>query len=406
MVKQVNIFKQNGEEKIIKTMKLNTLTIELEEIEEGVYTHAFQKSLSNIRTQSELLPLVADVAGLSKSKYDIDQDIITLTYYTQPNSVAFSHCEKALLHDQLHILKNIGSLYMSHRKGYTHILHPNNLYIDDNKLPYVLYRGYLDTIEPTVQDENDLVRQYQALVFSLFDTKHDFEGLYNGALEFAKKTPFLEKVYTAQTIQEIQEIIETSYHKEKERYQKSHISILKTRHRLFQNFAILATILALVMAIPLSWALLVKGPFDDKMATASGHYAAERYGDVITTLAKENEGGLPTAQKYMLARSYLELEPMSEQNKTSAKKSLAYDSDIRVFQFWIALGKENYKAALDVAKSMNIDAYGYIASFKAVEIIKKSTGSGEQKEKDLKVYEEELKKYEEKLKISSPTKES
>lgn len=403
MAKQTNIFKQNGEEKVIKTMKLNTLSVELEEVETGVYTHTFQKSLSNIRTQSELLPLVADVFGLADSEYAIDQDMITLTYRTRPNSVPFAQYEKAKLYDQLHVLKNVGSLYASHLKGYTHILHPNNLYIDDNNLPYVLYRGYVDVMEPLVQGESDLVRQYQALVFSLFDTKNDFEGLYNGALEFAKKTPFLEKVYNAQTVKEIQAIIEESYHTEKNRYEKNHVSVLKNRYRIFQNFGILATVLALLMSIPLGWSMLVKTPFDDKMAKASGEYAAERYGDVITTLSKESEGALPNAQKYMLARSYLELESMSEQNKTSAKKSLTYDSDVRVFQFWIALGRDDYKTALDIAKSMNIDAYGYIASFKAVEIIKKSTGSGEQKEKDLKVYEEELKKFEEKLKPSSQT---
>lgn len=397
MAKQTNIFKQNGEEKVIKTVKLNTLVVELEEIEPGVYTHVFQKSLSNIRTQSELLPLVADVFGLSDSSYHIDNDMITLTYQVRPNSVSFDYFVKEKLHNQLHVLKNIGNLYASHNKGYTHILHPNNLYVDDNHLPYVLYRGYIDVMEPLMQAEADLVRQYQALVFSLFDSKHDFEGLYNGALEFAKKTPFLEKVYNAQTIKEIQAIIEDSYHKEKQRYEKSHVSVVKNKYRLFQNFGILATILALVMAIPLGWSLLVKGPFDDKMAKASSEYAAERYGDVVTTLAKESEGSLPAAQKYMLARSYLELESMSEQNRNSAKKSLAYDSDVRVFQFWIALGRDDYRTALDIAKSMNIDAYGYIASFKAVEIIKKSTGSGEQKEKDLKVYEEELKKFEEKL---------
>lgn len=398
MAKQTNIFKQNGEEKVIKTMKLNTLTIELEEIEHGVYTYTFQKSLSNIRTESELLPLVADVFGLSDSSYQMDKDMITLSYRTRPNSVPFAFFEKAKLSDQLHVLKNIGSLYASHQKGYTHILHPNNLYVDDNNLPYVLYRGYIDVMEPTTQNESELVRQYQALVFSLFDGKHDFEGLYNGALEFAKKTPFLEKVYNAQTIKGIQAIIEDSYHQEKARYEKSHVSVLKNRYRIFQNFGILATLLALVMAIPLGWAMLIKAPFDDKMAKASSEYAAERYGDVVSTLSKEKESGLPNAQKYMLAKSYLELESLSDQNKASAKKSLTFDSDVRVFQFWIALGRDDYKTALDTAKSMNIDAYGYIASFKAVEIIKKSTGSGEQKEKDLKTYQEELKKYEEKLK--------
>ncbi|MGL4662556.1 MAG: type VII secretion protein EssB [Culicoidibacterales bacterium] len=396
-----NIFKHNGEEKIIRRLKLNTLSVELEEVSKDMYIYTFQKSLSNIRTESELLPLVADVPGLSDSKYEIENDLITLTYYTRPNSVAFVQYEQKLLHEQLHVLKNIGNLYTSHLKGYTHLLHPNNLYVDDNNIPYVLYRGYVDVMEPLEQVEGDLVRQYQALVFSLFDLKYDFESLYDGALEFVKKTSFLEKVYNAQTMQELQDVIAISYHQEKERYERNHIAILKNRYRVFQNTGILAMILAVIMVIPLSWMLLAKGPFDDKMATASGYYAAERYGDVVSTLSRENVNVLPLAQKYMLARSYLELEPMSNQNKTSAKKSLTYDSDPRVFQFWISLGRDDYKMALDVAKSMNIDAYGYVASFKAVEIIKRSTGSGEQKERDLKIYEDEVRKYEEKIKLSS-----
>lgn len=394
---KANIFKQNGEEKIIKTIKLNTLVIELEEVESGVYAHTFQKSLSNIRTQSELLPLIADVFGLADSEYTIDQDMITLKYQTRPNSVGFATYKNAKLYEQLHVLKNIGLLYTSHTKGYTHVLHPENVYVDDNHVPYVLYRGYLDVMEPLAQTENDLVRQYQALVFSLLDSKYDFEGLYNGALEFAKKTPFLEKVYNAQTIEEIQNIIEESYHQEKVRYEKNHISILKNRYRVFRNFGIVAIVLALLMAVPLSWSLLVKGPYDDKMATASAYYAAQDYGNVISTLSKENPNTLPHAQKYMLAKSYLDLETLNEKTKASAKQNLTYDSDQRIFQYWIALGREDYKSALDYAKSLKNDAYCYVAAYKAVQIISKSTGSGEQKEKDLKVYEEEVKKYEEKI---------
>lgn len=401
MLGQTNVFKQNEEVKVIKTIKLNTLTIKLEEIEQGVYIYSFPKSLFNIRTESELLPLVADVFGFADSSYIINKNMITFAYHVRPNSVPFANFEKGKLHEQLHVLKNVGTLYASFFKGYTHVLHPHNLYVDDNNIPYLLYRGYVDVMTPLVQTETDLVRQYQALVFSFFDTKYDFEELYNGALELAKKTSFLEKIYTAQTVKEIQNIIEDAYHVEKQRYENTHISVLKKRYRISRKIAVLATVIAFAMAIPLGWVMLVKRPFDDKMAMASSAYAAGRYGDVVSTLAKESEDALPMAQKFMLAKSYLERESISEKNKTSAKRSLTFDSDVRIFQFWISLGREDYRRALDIAKSINIDVYGYIAVLKGIEIIKKSTGSGVQKEKDLKVYQEELKKYEEKLKSAT-----
>lgn len=397
----LNVFKQNGKEKVVKLIKFNRCSFELEEIESGVYRYSFQKSLSNIQTEGELLLLVTDITGHAPSTYIVDQDNVILTYRIKPNSLAFSAYEKAELHNQLHVLKNIGSLYISHRRGYTHILHPKNLYIDDNKLPYVLYRGYTGVCEPTIQDEGDLVRQYQALVFSLFSKKYNFEELYNGALELVKKTPFLERVYSAQTMQEVEKIIDDLYHKEKTKYENTHISMLKNRYRICKTFGISITVLTMLISSLLIWSLGIKKPFDDKMTMASSHYGAQRYSDVIQTLLKERFESLPQTQKYILARSYLEVEPMSEQNKTSVKMMLTYESDIRAFQFWIALGRDNYQLAFDVSKSMNIDIYGYIASFKAIEIIKKGTDSEVKKEKVLKVYEEEMKKYEEKLKISS-----
>lgn len=405
-MKHKTTFKQNGEEKIIKEIKLNTHAIQLEEIEQGVYSHVFQKSLSNIRTQSELLPLTADVAGLAPSTYTLENDMIEIRYYARPNSIAFSSFANSKLHEKLQVLKNISYVDASFKKGYTHILHPNNLFVDDNNVPYVLYRGYLDVMEPLLQDEDDLIRQYQSLIFSLMDTKHDFEGFYNGALEFTKKTAFLEKVYNAKTIEEIATIVEDSYHKEKEKYEKKHLSVVKGRYRAFQNFGIIGSIFALVMSVALGWVLLVKVPYDDRMAKASSYYAAEQYGDVISTLSHDELSSLPQAQRYMLAKSYLERESMSSDNKNEAKKVFSYNSDYRIFEFWVKLGRNDYKAAIAIAKDMGVPAYGYIATFKALQIIADSTGNGEQKEKDLETYKKELAKFEDQMKNEKRKNES
>lgn len=382
-------FNQHGETRIIKEIKLNTFSVQLEEVKNGVYTYQFQKSLSNIKTESELLPLTADSSGLAVSSYEIDGDSVQLNYETFTNSVMFTSFSNKKLHEKLQMLKNIRYIDASFKKGYTHILHPNNIFVDDNNVPYVLYRGYQDVMEPLVQPESDFIRQYQALIFSLLDSKYDFEALYNGALEYTKKTPFLEKVYQAKTVDEISEIVTEAYHTEKAKYEKVHFDAVKSRYRLFRAFGLVGTIIALVFSVLAGWMFLVKMPEDEKLSKASSYYAAEQFTEVIKTLEKDDASKLPRAHRYMLAKSYLNEETMREENKADAKKVLTYNSDDRIFDFWIKLGRDDYKSAISIAKDLESTSYTYLATFKAVEIISNSSGDGEQKAKDLETYKKE-----------------
>lgn len=397
-MKKQTIYNQHGEERILKEIKLNTFSVQLEETQKGVYTYNFQKSLTNIKTESELLPLIADISGLAPSSYTIDNDSVVLKYETFPNSVVFTSFKNKKLHEKLQVLKNVRHIYASFKKGYTHILHPNNLFIDDNHVPYVLYRGYQDVMEPLMQTDDDFIRQYQSLIFSLLDTKYDFEALYNGALEYTKKTAFLEKVYSAKTIEEIAEIVAEAYHSEKIKYEKIHFDAVKSRYRLFRTFGIIGTLATVIFASIIGWMFLMKIPKDERMAKASGYYAAEKYSEVISVLSHDEVSNLPKSHQYMLAKSYLDQEAMSNENKAEAKKVLTYDSDPRVFEFWIKLGRDDYKSAISIAKDLESPSYTYIATFKAVKIISKSTGNGDQKEKDLETYKKEVSKYEEQLK--------
>lgn len=392
---QQTVFTKTGEEKIIHTLKLNTLEVRVEKTSDLTYEHVFQKSLSNIGSLSELLPLTTNQSGLASGTYRLEGDLIIFTFHLKNNSVPIETIKNAKLHEKLKVLKNIGQLQDLLKKGYTLILHPKNLYIDTNGVPYCVYRGFIDTMEPLLQTSDELTNQYKALVFSFFDQKYDFESLYNGALDFAKKTAFLEKIYTAKTVEEIANIIEQSYAEELRSYDRKHRVIRKSQHRLLMNFTIIAFISSLIMIVPLSYLFFVKAPFDNTLLKADKEYIAKQYGDVTTTLKNEKPESLPYPQKYALGESSIRLiTTINEASKKSALENIPYGVEDRILEYWIYLYRGDYNKSLNIAKSLNDNNMALAASQSAIEYIKNDkTLDGEQKQELLRKHEEEFEKY-------------
>lgn len=385
-------------------LKIEANQIDLLAISDLEYQLSFTKSLSNIKTTSDILPLVVEQLVHVRTTYDIADDTVNLTYHLNKDDKSFDKLKHALRYKKLHVLKNMEYFFSLLEKGYTYILHPDNLVYNDNMIPRSIYVGYVKALEPLHQTEEQLLHQFKCLVFSTLDNTQEFEKLANGALEYTKKTTFLERVYSAATHEELFKFLDESFQKEYAQYHHRNIAVNKKQYSRMRIIAVVASVFGTIAIALAFFALMVQIPFKDKMNESTTYFISSDFGNVIRTLYNEDTSNLPQAQKYMLAHSYILEEPMSPASRTSALNSISTNSDPRFLDFWIYMGRLEYEKALDIAKVLTDLNLEYHATFRAIEILKAdATISGTEKETKIRDFTSKLADLEEKLFIPPTT---
>lgn len=397
MKKDKVINEQKAGNQDINIQYLNTTTT-LVNIAEGVYTYEFLKSMSNIQTTSDILPLVIDKPSHVHATYELVDDMITITYHVDQQDATMNTIRTLLKYEQLQVLKNIKFMFHTSKQGYTYILHPDNLVYSVDYMPKCIYVGYDSILEPIKQSEEQLLYQYKCLIFSVLEKSFDFDKLLNGELEYCKKTTFLSKVYKAESVSDVIVLIENAFEEEKKQYLTRHIAVRKNRYQAMRLTSLVASIVAVLSLILAIYSFVVKLPYEQLMNEASKYYISEDYGNVIKTLYKESPESLPQTQRYILAYSYILEEPMQKKSKDSALNVLRMNSDERYLNYWIYLGRMDYESALEISKVLTDLNLEYHATYRAIEIIKASDSiSGQEKETKIKEYTGKLETLEKQL---------
>ncbi|MGL4383004.1 MAG: type VII secretion protein EssB [Bacilli bacterium] len=380
-----------------------TLVIENNEVklkyEDGSYTLSFLKSLSNVKNSADLLPLILKQSYHTDVSYDLKDDMVYLKYKLKTDDQSFNNIKNELFYNKLQILRNTYFIISDlEDNGYTYYLNPTNLVYDDNWHPSIIYVGYRNLLSPLDQSEVDLLRQYKCLCIQTFDTKYDFDSLYNGTLETIKKSTLVTKIDQANTIVELHDILNELYHLEKKKFTSKMKLVSRQSNTTLKIVSTISIVLTLISIVVVANAYLKTIPYLEKMNVVATNFISNDYGKVISNLKDKKPKDLPAAQQYMLAYSYILSEPLNEESKASALKSISAKSDERILSYWIYLGREDYQQALNLSKELTDLNMQYHASFRALEIIKNDKSiSGSEKEELLTKYQAEFDKLEETL---------
>ena len=385
-----------NEKNIILQIDSNKIT--LENLDNGVYKYEFVKSLSNVNSEADILPLCITQPAHIPCQYQLEDDLVVLTYQIDEKYSNFDNLRDKATYEKLHILKNIKKIIENRELGYTYILHPDNIVYDDNYLPLTVYVGFQDIFYPLSQNDEDILYQYKCLVTYLFEVKYDFDSLYNGGLDILNKTKFLQKIYECSTIEDLVTLLEDSFIKENETFHKTNKVVSANKYNLFRTFSIAGIAVSVVALALLANAYMRTIPYTNRMNEASYAFVSQDYGKVVSTLRNDNASALPVTQKYMLAYSYIIAEPMNETSRKSALSVISTKSDEAYLTFWIYIGQENYVDAIELAKELSDLRLQYHAYYRAIEIIKNDQNmSGSTKEEKINTYEEQLGQVEERL---------
>lgn len=338
---------------------------------------------------------------------DEEADMFTFTFTVDRDMKKWEDLKSLRRNDKLRLLSNIARLKEYLHTRTTFFLHPDNLVFDDNLMPSVVYRGIHDLLPPYEMEEEKFLKQYQCLVIALFSKTYTFDQLYQGSLQNADETEFQRQVREMDDLYQLIHFLKDSYKEEQKKTEATMQLVPAKRFRLFKGLSIGMIILSVLLIIPLAYLMLWKLPYQDTLHASHEEYLASDYGGVISTLEGEGPEELPFVNKYILAVSYISVESLSDDDRTSIMRYVSLNSDENYLLYWIYNGRGDFEESVDIAKYISdptLVMYGLIKQIEQVSNDPELTGT-EQEEK-VNELEQELDNYREEYDVLPEDEES
>lgn len=290
----------------------------------------------------------------------------------------------------------------------TTFVHPNNIYLDYNGNPKLIYRGIVGLMPGTTPSNQELLRQLKCLAGYLF-TKYSFDDLYNGLLpEISKQSSFLRDLLAIDDFATLEQFLTTTYAKLSAEEKHKEIKVSRKKFTLFKQLVLWLGIALILTLIPLGYLLISKVPTDTAFLNANRDFLAQNYDKTITDLEHVKISKLGKTQKYELAYAYVQGKGFDNTQRKNIMKNITLQSDSNYLDFWIMDGRGDLDDALATAKQLqdsNLIMYALLEKMDSVKNDKKldATKREQQLEKLQKEYDKYNKKLNSKQNSSSTT---
>lgn len=359
-----------------------------------MWTVTMTKSMADLKSEQQLAVLQTPEQHFLPFTYESTED--QLAFYFAIDKSGFSAQEIQAM-DQIDKLKAaVNVLSFGELKDYpfTFFLHPENIYHDDNLIPYIAYRGIKEQMPPQEMDEAFLLRNMKCYFISLFQTEYSFNDLYGGNLESISGNEFIAQMKEADTIDQLGAYLNKLYAQKKQEEKDQYQKVNKKTYKWSRQLSIWFGAGLAVALIALVYFVFFRSPFQNRLLEADAQFIQNDYTDVVTTLNAVDHTNLPVTQKYMLAYSVVQGQSFNDEQKNVILNNVSLKSDPNYLDYWIHIGQGRYEEALDVSKKIgDYDLILYGLSQIREQIINNPELSGTEREEQLANYEGQYDEY-------------
>lgn len=304
---------------------------------------------------------------------------------------------------KLKLLLNLMPLSQLLEEGkLTTFIHPQNIYLDYNGNPKLIYRGIVGLMPGSQPNDDEFLRQIKCLAGYLF-TKHSFDDLYNGLLpEIAKESRFLQDILAIDDLNSMQDFLKKTYEQYAQAEKKSVVKVPRKKFFLFKQLALWFGIALVLTLIPLGYLLINKVPTDTSCLNANTDFLAQKYDKTINDLQHVKLSKLGKTQKYELAYSYVQGKGFDTTQRNNIMKNITLQSNPNYLNFWIMDGRGQLDDALATAKQLqdsNLIMYALLEKMDSVKTNKKLNAT--KREQQLESLQSQYNKYNKSLNKNS-----
>ncbi|SHG92891.1 MULTISPECIES: type VII secretion protein EssB [Virgibacillus] len=389
-----------------KTIEFENLTLQFE-MDQTNWKMRLPKSQTAVHDVRQMDIMLHPSDFFAPLTIEEEKDAFQFTFKLEPRWKNWDHLLQLHRNEKLRLLCNMLQLEPILNTRITFVLHPDNLMVNDNLMPVVIYRGIRKLVPPYEWDEADFLKQLKCYAIALFSKKFNFDQLYHGSLQNATETEFQRQVSEVADLAELKDLLYKSYQEEQVKTEQTMTVVPTKRFRLFKQLSIIMIIVSVLLTVPVIYYGIIKAPYQDNLLEAHGEYLASSYGDVISTLEGEDPEKLPIQTMYILAHSYINVENLPDAEKEVILKNVSLKSDPDYLAYWIYNGRGEFDTSLEKAKYIDdpvLIIHGLIQKIEEAKNNPDLTGS--EREKTVKKLQDELEQYREEFDLQDEDEET
>ena len=374
---------------------IHTSCIITHNIERKIWEMHLLAAATTLQTQAECqLFYTKNTTDFLPRKIKLKNEHLYFKFCVDQQFLPWSQSRQLIKVDKLRLLLNIFKYTQYIDSRYTCILDPINLYFDDNLIPIMMYHGLADQVPPFTFTQSDFLLQCKSLIIATLNHKYTYHSLYQGNLYLIKEEKFFQTIIQADSVDKLEEIINIEYQKEKQKQQLTMCLVKKKKHFWYRRIAYSSSVFLVLVLGMLSYQLFSIAPYQQQLFKATEAFFIGDYNGTIQVLNKKEMTQLPKFTQYQLAYAYVQNEPLSKEQKNVVLNSLSIKNSDTYLFFWIAIGKGEYDAALDMAKSLDDIELLIYATHKKLDVLNDNTTlSGADKESQRQELVNQLEQY-------------
>lgn len=296
---------------------------------------------------------------------------------------------------RLELAQKMESISFSEHNFKIPFIHPKNIFLQGSVVK-ILYFGLEGIMEPIPYTSETFLMTYKALIVSILRPKLDFELLVNGIAAISDS--LVQDIVACESYDDVVKYIHEAYDKAYQEEKKKKIDVSKLTWRILSIGIGIFSVATITLGVLAAYYHFWSNPIQKATINAQSHFINKQYDSVADDLQGVAVNRLSKEAKFVLASAYVRLDNLSEEQKSSVLNTITPSSEDNLLDYWIYLGKGDYKKSLDLAQNIGDDQLTLHAYTNLYEQTREDKNmNGAEKQKKLGEYRKEIEELSKKL---------
>lgn len=296
---------------------------------------------------------------------------------------------------RLELAQKMESISFSEHNFKIPFIHPKNIFLQGSVVK-ILYFGLEGIMEPIPYTSETFLMTYKALIVSILRPKLDFELLVNGIAAISDS--LVQDIVACESYDDVVKYIHEAYDKAYQEEKKKKIAVSKLTWRILSIGIGIFSVATITLGVVAAYYHFWSNPIQKATINAQSHFINKQYDTVADDLQGVAVNRLSKEAKFVLASAYVRLDNLSEEQKSSVLNTITPSSEDNLLDYWIYLGKGDYKKSLDLAQNIGDDQLTLHAYTNLYEQTREDKNmNGAEKQKKLGEYRKEIEELSKKL---------
>ena len=296
---------------------------------------------------------------------------------------------------RLELAQKMESISFSEHNFKIPFIHPKNIFLQGSVVK-ILYYGLDGIMEPIPYTSETFLMTYKALIVSILRPKLDFELLVNGIAAISDS--LVQDIVACESYDDVIKYIHEAYDKAYQEEKKKKIAVSKLTWRILSIGIGIFSVATITLGVLAAYYHFWSNPIQKATINAQSHFINKQYDSVADDLQGVAVNRLSKEAKFVLASAYVRLDNLSEEQKSSVLNTITPSSEDNLLDYWIYLGKGDYKKSLDLAQNIGDDQLTLHAYTNLYEQTREDKNmNGAEKQKKLGEYRKEIEELSKKL---------